>query len=98
VAGGGGTRFQIMEANIQRRLLAYKQMVASGGIDKERVEKERLLKRYPDLVVVMTDGYARDRMQCEIPKNWVVILTSDGTKNCFLQAALMDFYSLKDFE
>lgn len=90
VYGGGGTRFSILEDEIQ------KELKKGGGIkntlDGKQVE---MITRHPEAVFVITDGYG-DNIKPSLAKNWYWFITQGGIKshidkNC-------NFYNLSDFE
>jgi predicted metal-dependent peptidase len=66
VQGRGGTSFQKIELVARGEL----PIAGAGG-------KEIFLKRYPDVVVVMTDGYA-PRPDLQHPERWVWIIVETG--------------------
>jgi hypothetical protein len=99
--GSGGTSFYIIEDDIQAQIKLYAHEKASGK------KNPRGLARYPDLVVMITDGYG-DRVQPQHPDRWVVLLTEGNSRGCFppprpcksdpSKTVAVDFYDLRDFE
>lgn len=57
------------------------------------IQKEGI--KYPHNVFVFTDGYG-DQVKPAKPKNWIVFLTSGGSKYCF--PPNVKFYDLSQFE
>lgn len=90
IYGGGGTSFSILEQAIQ------KELKEGGGIkttkDGKQVQK---IRKYPEAVFVITDGYG-DRIAPEKPDKWYWFITSGGSRSYIHKDC--NFFNLDDFE
>ena len=88
--GGGGTAFDILEAEIQNELRK------GGGTKKTLDGKEvPMIVKYPEAVFVITDGYGTT-IKPEKPDKWYWFITEGGVKSYIDRGC--NFFNLNDFE
>ena len=93
VYGGGGTAFDILEAEIQGEL------ARSGGTPGTKTTADgktvTTITKYPEAVFVITDGYGTN-IKPEKPDKWYWFITEGGVKSHIDREC--NFYNLADFE
>jgi predicted metal-dependent peptidase len=95
-------RLFCFDTEVKETTLESKKVYGGGGTSFKILEaeiqneiKQGKIKKYPEAVFVITDGYG-DTIKPEKPSNWYWFITSGGNKNCIQKDC--NFYNLNDFE